>query len=174
MPYLTDGVVVKLNSLPLQKKLGFTQKFPRWAIALKYPAEEVPTIVEAVTIQVGRTGALTPVAELKSVQLAGTTVQRASLHNSDRLAELNLHIGDTAIVRKAGEIIPEVVRVLPELRPTNAQLFKMPTHCPECGQPVVKPTDEAVTKMYQLLHVPLFFGVLWYIGPLEALWILMV
>ncbi|NET29313.1 NAD-dependent DNA ligase LigA [Okeania sp. SIO1I7] len=146
LPYLTDGIVVKLNSLPIQKKLGFTQKFPRWAIALKYPAEEVPTIVEAVTIQVGRTGALTPVAELKPVQLAGTTVQRASLHNSDRLAELNLHIGDTVIVRKAGEIIPEVVRVLPELRPTNAQLFKMPTHCPECGQPVVKPTDEAVTR----------------------------
>ncbi|NER02649.1 MAG: NAD-dependent DNA ligase LigA [Okeania sp. SIO3C4] len=146
LPYLTDGVVVKLNSLPLQEKLGFTQKFPRWAIALKYPAEEVPTIVQAVTIQVGRTGALTPVAELKSVQLAGTTVQRASLHNSDRLAELNLHIGDTVIVRKAGEIIPEVVRVLPELRPTNAQLFQMPTHCPECGQPVVKPTDEAVTR----------------------------
>ena len=146
LPYLTDGVVVKLNSLPLQEKLGFTQKFPRWAIALKYPAEEVPTIVEAVTIQVGRTGALTPVAELKSVQLAGTTVQRASLHNSDRLAELNLHIGDTVIVRKAGEIIPEVVRVLPELRPTNAQLFQMPTNCPECGQPVVKPTNEAVTR----------------------------
>ncbi|NEP89917.1 MAG: NAD-dependent DNA ligase LigA [Okeania sp. SIO2C2] len=146
LPYLTDGVVVKLNSLPLQKKLGFTQKFPRWAIALKYPAEEVPTIVEAVTIKVGRTGALTPVAELKSVQLAGTTVQRASLHNSDRLAELNLHIGDTAIVRKAGEIIPEVVRVLPELRPTNAQLFQMPTHCPECGQPAVKPTDEAIMR----------------------------
>ncbi|NES74695.1 MULTISPECIES: NAD-dependent DNA ligase LigA [Okeania] len=146
LPYLTDGVVVKLNSLPLQKKLGFTQKFPRWAIALKYPAEEVPTIVEAVTIQVGRTGALTPVAELKSVQLAGTTVQRASLHNSDRLAELNLHIGDTAIVRKAGEIIPEVVRVLPELRPTNAQLFQMPTHCPECSQPAVKPTDEAIMR----------------------------
>lgn len=146
LPYLTDGVVVKLNSLPLQEKLGFTQKFPRWAIALKYPAEEVPTIVEAVTIQVGRTGAITPVAELKSVQLAGTTVQRASLHNSDRLAELNLHIGDTVIVRKAGEIIPEVVRVLPELRPINAQQFQMPTHCPECGQPVVKRTDEAVTR----------------------------
>lgn len=146
LPYLTDGVVVKLNSLPLQEKLGFTQKFPRWAIALKYPAEEVPTIVEAVTVQVGRTGALTPVAELKPVQLAGTTVQRASLHNSDRLAELDLHIGDTAIVRKAGEIIPEVVRVLPDLRPENAQRFQMPTHCPECSQPVVRPVDEAVTR----------------------------
>ncbi|OZH52281.1 NAD-dependent DNA ligase LigA [Hydrocoleum sp. CS-953] len=146
LPYLTDGVVVKLNYLPLQKKLGFTQKFPRWAIALKYPAEEIPTIVQAVTVQVGRTGALTPVAELKPVQLAGTTVQRASLHNSDRLAELDLHIGDTVIVRKAGEIIPEVVRVLPELRPTDAKRFQMPTHCPECSQPVIKPRDEAVTR----------------------------
>ncbi|MGB3511575.1 MAG: NAD-dependent DNA ligase LigA, partial [Microcoleaceae cyanobacterium] len=146
LPYLTDGVVVKLNSLALQEKLGFSKKFPRWAIALKYPAEEVPTILQAVTIQVGRTGALTPVAELKPVQLAGTTVQRASLHNSDRLAELDIHIGDTAIVRKAGEIIPEVVRILPELRPDNAEKFQMPTHCPECSQPVVKPTDEAVTR----------------------------
>ena len=146
LPYLTDGIVVKLNSLPIQKKLGFTQKFPRWAIALKYPAEEIPTIVQAVTVQVGRTGALTPVAELKPVQLAGTTVQRASLHNSDRLAELDLHIGDTIIVRKAGEIIPEVVKVLPELRPKKAQRFQMPTHCPECSQPVIKPRDEAVTR----------------------------
>ena len=146
IPYLTDGVVVKINSLPLQKKLGFTKKFPRWAIALKYPAEEVPTMIKAVTVQVGRTGALTPVAELKPVQLAGTRVQRASLHNSDRLAELDLHIGDTAIVRKAGEIIPEVVRVLPELRPDNAQRFQMPTYCPECNQPVVRPANEAVTR----------------------------
>ena len=146
LPYMTDGVVVKINSVLLQKQLGFTQRFPRWAIALKYPAQEVPTIVEAVTVQVGRTGALTPVAELKSVQLAGTTVSRASLHNSDRLSELNLHIGDTVIVRKAGEIIPEVVRVLPELRPNNAQLFQMPTCCPECEQPVVREKGEAVTR----------------------------
>ncbi len=146
LPYMTDGVVVKINSVELQKQLGFTQKFPRWAIALKYPAQEVPTIVEAVTIQVGRTGALTPVAELKPVQLAGTTVSRASLHNSDRLSYLNLHIGDTVIVRKAGEIIPEVVRVLPELRPDSAQLFQMPTCCPECEQPVVRQKGEAVTR----------------------------
>ena len=146
LPYMTDGVVVKINSVLLQKQLGFTQRFPRWAIALKYPAQEVPTIVEAVTVQVGRTGALTPVAELKPVQLAGTTVSRASLHNSDRLSELNLHIGDTVIVRKAGEIIPEVVRVLPELRPNNAQLFQMPTCCPECEQPVVREKGEAVTR----------------------------
>ena len=146
LPYMTDGVVVKINSVLLQKQLGFTQRFPRWAIALKYPAAEVPTIVEAVTVQVGRTGALTPVAELKPVQLAGTTVSRASLHNSDRLSDLNLHIGDTVIVRKAGEIIPEVVRVLPELRPQNAQLFQMPSCCPECQQPVVREKGEAVTR----------------------------
>ena len=139
LPYLTDGVVVKINSLELQEILGFSNRYPRWAIALKYPAEEVPTTVEAVTVQVGRTGTLTPVAELKPVQLAGTIVKRASLHNSDRIAELDLHIGDTAIVRKAGEIIPEVVRILPELRPANATLFQMPENCPECGQPVVRP-----------------------------------
>src|SRR4028119_1213495 len=146
LPYMTDGVVVKINSVFLQKQLGFTQRFPRWAIALKYPAAEVPTIVKAVTVQVGRTGALTPVAELKPVQLAGTTVSRASLHNSDRLSDLNLHIGDTVIVRKAGEIIPEVVRVLPELRPQNAQLFQIPRSCPECEQPVVREKGEAVTR----------------------------
>jgi DNA ligase (NAD+) len=146
LPYMTDGVVVKINPVELQKQLGFTQRFPRWSIALKYPAQEVPTIVEAVTIQVGRTGALTPVAELKPVQLAGTTVSRASLHNGDRILALNLHIGDTVIVRKAGEIIPEVVRVLPELRPLNAQLFQMPSCCPECEQPVVREKGEAVTR----------------------------
>lgn len=115
LSYMTDGIVVKVNPLDFQETLGFTQKFPRWAIALKYPAEEAPTQVKAVTIQVGRTGALTPVAELEPVHLAGTTVQRATLHNRDRLAELDLHLGDTVIVRKAGEIIPEVVRILVEL-----------------------------------------------------------
>ncbi|MBE7382634.1 MAG: NAD-dependent DNA ligase LigA [Leptolyngbya sp. SIO1E4] len=146
LPYMTDGVVVKLNDFALQGRLGFTQKFPRWAIALKYPAEEVPTLVEGVTVQVGRTGAVTPVAELTPVQLAGTTVARATLHNSDRIAELDLHIGDTVIVRKAGEIIPEVVRVLSELRPDQALPFQMPTHCPECGEQLVKPEGEAVTR----------------------------
>ncbi len=146
LPYLTDGVVVKLNNLSLQQKLGFTQKFPRWAVALKYPAEEVPTTIERITVQVGRTGALTPVAEFKPVQLAGTTVSRATLHNGDRIAELDLHWEDTVVVRKAGEIIPEVVRVLPELRPASAHRYQLPTHCPECGQPVVRPENEAVTR----------------------------
>jgi DNA ligase (NAD+) len=146
LPYLTDGVVAKLNAFALQNQLGFTQKFPRWAIALKYPAEEAPTLVENISVNVGRTGAITPVAELRPVQLAGTTVARATLHNGDRIAELDIYIGDTVIVRKAGEIIPEVVRVLPELRPADAKRFTMPTHCPECGEPVFKPDDEAVTR----------------------------
>jgi DNA ligase (NAD+) len=150
LPYMTDGMVMKLNNFCQQEQLGFTQKTPRWAIAWKYPAEEMPTIIESVTVQVGRTGTLTPVAELRPVLLAGTTVSRATLHNSDRLAELDLHVGDTAIVRKAGEIIPEVVRVMPELRPNGATRFVMPTHCPECSQPVFKPENEAATRCINL------------------------
>ncbi|MBW4563404.1 MAG: NAD-dependent DNA ligase LigA [Mojavia pulchra JT2-VF2] len=146
LPYMTDGVVVKLNSFKLQEQLGFTQKFPRWAVALKYPAEEAPTRVENIAVNVGRTGALTPLAEMRPVQLAGTTVSRATLHNSDRITQLDIRIGDTVIVRKAGEIIPEVVRVLKELRPADAQPFVMPTHCPVCGQLVVRELGEAVTR----------------------------
>ncbi|UKO99963.1 NAD-dependent DNA ligase LigA [Nostoc sp. UHCC 0870] len=146
LPYLTDGVVVKLNSFKLQEQLGFTQKFPRWAVALKYPAEEAPTRVENIAVNVGRTGALTPLAEMRPVELAGTTVSRATLHNSDRIAQLDIRIGDTVIVRKAGEIIPEVVRVLKELRPPDTEPFIMPSHCPVCGQPVVRETGEAVTR----------------------------
>ncbi len=145
-PYMTDGVVVKLNTFKLQEQLGFTQKFPRWAIALKYPAEEAPTRVEKITVNVGRTGALTPLAEMLPVQLAGTTVSRATLHNSDRIEQLDIRIGDTVIVRKAGEIIPEVVRVIKELRPLDTQPFIMPSHCPVCGQQVVRETGEAVTR----------------------------
>ncbi|MGF1673224.1 MAG: NAD-dependent DNA ligase LigA [Rivularia sp. (in: cyanobacteria)] len=146
LPYMTDGVVVKLNSFPLQQELGFTQKFPRWAIALKYAAEEAPTRVENISVNVGRTGALTPLAEMHPVQLAGTTVSRATLHNGDRVSQLDIRIGDTVIVRKAGEIIPEVVRVLKELRPENTTPFEMPSHCPVCGQPVVREKGEAVTR----------------------------
>lgn len=145
-PYMTDGIVVKLNTFKLQEQLGFTQKFPRWAIALKYPAEEAPTRVKNITVNVGRTGALTPLAEMLPVQLAGTTVSRATLHNSDRIEQLDIRIGDTVIVRKAGEIIPEVVRVIKELRPPDTQPFIMPSHCPVCGQLVVRETGEAVTR----------------------------
>ena len=146
LPYMTDGVVVKINSFSLQEQLGFTQKFPRWAIALKYAAEEAPTRVENIAVNVGRTGALTPLAQMRPVQLAGTTVSRATLHNADLIRELDIRIGDTVIVRKAGEIIPEVLRVLLELRPPDAQVFQMPQNCPVCNQPVVRTLGEAVTR----------------------------
>ena len=146
LPYMTDGVVVKLNDYQLQQQLGFTQKFPRWAIALKYPAEETPTVVKDIIVNVGRTGAVTPMAIMQPVQLAGTTVQRATLHNSDRVKELDIRVGDTVIIRKAGEIIPEVVRVLPDLRPGDTVPYQMPDNCPECGSTLVRPEDEAVTR----------------------------
>jgi DNA ligase (NAD+) len=150
LPYLTDGVVVKLNSYQLQQKLGFTQKFPRWAIAFKYPAEEVPTVVKDIIVNVGRTGAVTPMAVMNPVQLAGTTVQRATLHNSDRITELDIRVGDTVIIRKAGEIIPEVVSILKELRPNNTIPYQMPVDCPECGSNLVRPQGEAVTRCVNL------------------------
>jgi DNA ligase (NAD+) len=146
LAYATDGVVVKLDDLQLQDEAGFTQKAPRWAIALKYPAEEAPTRLLRVGAQVGRTGAITPVAEFEAVALAGTSVSRATLHNADRIAELDLHLGDTIVVRKAGEIIPEVVRVLPELRPSDATPVQLPQHCPECGSNLVREGDEAATR----------------------------
>ena len=146
LPYMTDGVVVKLNNYKLQQQLGFTQKFPRWAIALKYPAEESPTIVKDIIVNVGRTGAVTPMAIMEPVQLAGTTVQRATLHNRDRVAKLDIRVGDTVIIRKAGEIIPEVVRVLTDLRPPNTMPYEMPSHCPECNSALVLPAGEAVTR----------------------------
>ena len=146
LPYATDGVVVKLNDLRLQDEAGFTQKAPRWAIALKYPAEEAPSRLLRVVVQVGRTGAVTPVAEFEPVALAGTSVSRATLHNADRIAELDLHLGDTVVVRKAGEIIPEVVRVLPELRPAEAPAVQLPTTCPECGSTLVREGSEAATR----------------------------
>ncbi|MEB3253520.1 MAG: NAD-dependent DNA ligase LigA, partial [Synechococcus sp.] len=146
LPYATDGVVVKLNDLRLQDEAGFTQKAPRWAIALKYPAEEAPSRLLRVVVQVGRTGAVTPVAEFEPVALAGTSVSRATLHNADRIAELDLHLGDTVVVRKAGEIIPEVVRVLPELRPAEATAVQLPTTCPECGSTLMREGAEAATR----------------------------
>ncbi len=146
LAYATDGVVVKLNDLRLQDAAGFTQKAPRWAIALKYPAEEAPSRLLRLSYQVGRTGVVTPVAEFAPVQLAGTSVSRATLHNADRLAELDLHLGDTIVVRKAGEIIPEVVRVLTELRPAAAQRAELPPVCPECGSQLVREEGEAATR----------------------------
>ncbi|WP_107668171.1 NAD-dependent DNA ligase LigA [Cyanothece sp. BG0011] len=150
LPYMTDGVVVKINDYSLQKALGFTQKFPRWAIALKYPAEEAPTLVKDIIVNVGRTGAVTPMAVMEPVHLAGTTVQKATLHNGDRIAQLDIRVGDTVIIRKAGEIIPEVVRVLPELRPPNTEPYEMPDRCPECHSPLIRPPQEAVLRCMNL------------------------
>ena len=146
LPYATDGVVVKLNDLRLQDAAGFTQKAPRWAIALKYPAEEAPSRLLRLSCQVGRTGVVTPVAEFEPVSLAGTMVSRATLHNADRLAELDLCRGDTIVVRKAGEIIPEVVRVVAELRPAQAERLTLPKSCPECGSELVREAGEAATR----------------------------
>ncbi len=146
LDYATDGVVVKLDDLRLQADAGFTQKAPRWAIALKYAAEEAPSKLLRLVAQVGRTGKVTPVAEFEPVPLAGTSVSRATLHNADRLRELALHSGDTIVVRKAGEIIPEVVRVLPELRPKGGRLLSLPSRCPECGSELVREEGEADTR----------------------------
>ncbi|NCO73964.1 MAG: NAD-dependent DNA ligase LigA [Cyanobacteria bacterium] len=146
LPYMTDGVVVKINQFTLQNTLDFTQKFPRWAIAVKYPAEEVTTIVKNITVNVGRTGAVTPMAIMKPVQLAGTIVQRATLHNSDHVQELDIRIGDTVIIRKAGEIIPEVVEVIKDLRPSDTKPYQMPSNCPECNSELIRFDNEAVTR----------------------------
>lgn len=146
LPYQTDGAVVKVNALRQQEEAGFTQRSPRWAVALKYAAEEVPSRILNILPSVGRTGAVTPVAELDPVRLAGTTVSRASLHNADRLRELDVCIGDTAIVRKAGEIIPEIVSILQDLRPADARAYELPSHCPECETTLVRAEGEAVTR----------------------------
>ena len=146
LPYETDGIVIKLNEFSLQQKAGFTQKAPRWAIALKYPAVEVPSKLIKLTCQVGRTGVVTPVAEFEPISLAGTTVSRATLHNANRLKSLDLHSGDTIVVRKAGEIIPEVVRVIKELRTSNAKILELPENCPECHTKLSRINDQAATR----------------------------
>jgi len=146
LSYATDGVVLKLNELKLQDLAGSTQKAPRWAIALKFAAEEAPSKLLRLSCQVGRTGVITPIAEFEPVALAGTSVSRATLHNANRLAELDLHAGDTIVVRKAGEIIPEVLRVLQELRAPNAKRLELPAHCPECSSELIREAGEAATR----------------------------
>jgi len=146
LPYATDGVVVKLDNLQLQEIAGFTDTHPRWAVALKYPAEEAPSRLFRIICQVGRTGAVTPVAEFEPVHLAGTIVSRASLHNANRVAELDLHTGDSIVVRKAGEIIPEVVGVLTELRKLDAISLILPDSCPECSSRLVREEGETATR----------------------------
>lgn len=131
--YQLDGIVVKVDAREQQEALGYTGKGPRFAVALKFPAEQVTTVIEDITLQVGRTGVLTPVAQLRPVAVAGTTVARATLHNEDFIREKDIRIGDTVILQKAGDIIPEVVEVLKEFRTKNARIWKFPTHSPLCG-----------------------------------------
>ncbi|MEI6400367.1 MAG: NAD-dependent DNA ligase LigA [bacterium] len=136
--YGVDGVVIKLNDLTVSQAIGYTAKSPRFGVAYKLPAEEATTVVEDIAIQVGRTGALTPVAHLRPVRVAGSLVSRATLHNADEIARHGLKIGDTVILRKAGDVIPEIVRVLTELRTGKEKAFNMPTVCPICSSPVKK------------------------------------
>ena len=146
LPFDIDGVVYKVNSLSLQKKLGFVSREPRWAVAHKFPAEEQLTVLRDIEIQVGRTGKLTPVAKLQPVFVGGTTVSNATLHNEDEIRRKDVHIGDTVIVRRAGDVIPEVVGVLVERRPAGAKLFVMPTTCPVCGSHVVREEGEVAAR----------------------------
>ncbi len=150
LPYEIDGVVVKLNNLEMQKALGNTARSPRWAIAYKYPPEEKMTRVLDIRVNIGRTGAITPVALLEPVTLSGTTVQRASLHNEDLITEKEIMIGDTVVVRKAGEIIPEVLKVVKEKRTGTESEFKMPRHCPSCGSDTVRLSGEAARRCLNL------------------------
>lgn len=146
LPYDTDGMVIKVNSFADQEVLGATVKDPRWATAYKYPPEEAETIVKDITINLGRTGVLTPTAELEPVFISGTNVSRATLHNEDFIKEKDIRIGDHVLIHKAAEIIPEVIKVLPERRTGAEQEFHMPTHCPVCDSPVVRKEGEVAVR----------------------------
>lgn len=146
LPYEIDGVVVKVDSVALQDELGYTAKAPRWAIAFKFPPEEKTTILRDIRVQVGRTGVLTPLAEFEPVVVAGSTIARATLHNEDEIARKGVMIGDTIIVRKAGDVIPEVVGPVLGMRPADARPFKMPAECPGCGLPVWREEGEVAVR----------------------------
>ncbi|MEZ7513993.1 NAD-dependent DNA ligase LigA [Flavobacterium frigidarium] len=143
LPYETDGVVVKVNSFRYQEELGYTAKAPRWAIAYKFKSEQVSTLLNTISYQVGRTGAITPVANLQAVQLAGTVVKRASLHNADQIAKLDIRVGDTVFVEKGGEIIPKIIAVDFSKRPEGTEPTEYITHCPECNTELIRGEGEA-------------------------------
>lgn len=146
LPYEIDGVVIKVNEKSLQERMGFTAKTPRWAVAYKFAAEQTTTKILDIIIQVGRTGALTPVAVLEPTLVAGSTVSRATLHNKDEIQKKDVRLGDTVIIQKAGDVIPEVVSVLTDLRTGKERAFHFPTKCPACDSPVEKPEGEAITR----------------------------
>ena len=146
LPYEIDGVVYKVDQVAQQAQLGFVSRAPRFAIAHKFPAQEATTLVQEIDVQVGRTGAITPVARLAAVAVGGVSVTNATLHNEDEVRRKDIRIGDTVIVRRAGDVIPEVVAFVPELRPADAREFSMPASCPVCGAPIVRGEDEAVAR----------------------------
>lgn len=146
LDYGLDGMVVKLGNRAWQRELGFTAKSPRFAVAYKFPAEEKTAVVESISLQVGRTGVVTPVANMSATLLAGSTVRRATLHNSAQIERLGVQVGDTVVIRKAGDVIPEVVSVVLELRPKQSVPYIFPTHCPECGEALTKDTLKSGSK----------------------------
>ena len=154
LPFDIDGVVYKVDDLDAQGRLGFVARAPRFAVAHKYPPEEATSIVVAIDVQVGRTGALTPVARLQPVFVGGVTVTNATLHNEEEVRRKDIRIGDTVVVRRAGDVIPEVARVVPERRPSDAQLFRMPSSCPECQSAVERPEGEAIARCTAGLYCP--------------------
>lgn len=154
LPFDIDGVVYKVNAFNLQHELGFVSRAPRWAIAHKFPAQEALTVVEDITVQVGRTGAITPVARLQPVVVGGVTVTNATLHNEDEVRRKDVQVGDTVSVRRAGDVIPEVVSVVLARRPPHARRFTMPSVCPECGSHILKQADEAIARCTGGLFCP--------------------
>ncbi len=154
LPYDIDGVVYKLDDVDGQQAMGFVSRAPRWAQAHKFPAQEQSTVLEGIDIQIGRTGAATPVARLKPVQVAGVTVTSATLHNADQVTRLDVRVGDTVIVRRAGDVIPEIVRVMPEYRNPHALAWVMPTACPVCGSEIIREEGEAAWRCSGELSCP--------------------
>ena len=146
LPYDIDGIVIKVNNLEQQQEMGFTQKSPRWAIAYKFPAEEVVTTLTDIELSIGRTGVVTPTAILEPVRVAGTTVSRASLHNEDLIHEKDIRIGDSVVIKKAGDIIPEVIKPILDRRPEGTETYHMPTHCPNCGHELVRIEGEVALR----------------------------